>query len=188
MEKFTQKELLQQRETIINLLRSTKRDGIERLIKFLDKSQYFFCWGSFKHHKYVGGLAEHSLQVCKIALEEREGNCDTNSIIIASLLHDICKVNYEFPEERGYYGHGTKSVQILEGYLDFKLTDEERRAIRFHMGSKSYLRDEETAKEFRKAQGEELWHLVHTSDCLSCGNYPKFMRSTIKGIISALNF
>ena len=64
MEKFTQEELLQQREEIINLLRSTKRDGIERLIKFLDKSQYFFCWGSFRHHKYVGGRAEHSLQVC----------------------------------------------------------------------------------------------------------------------------
>ena len=55
------------------------------------------------------------------------------------------------------------------------------------MGSKSYLRDEETAKEFRKAQGEELWYLVHTSDCLSCGNYPTFMRSTVKNIISALN-
>ena len=121
MEKFTREELLQQRETIINLLRSTNRDGVERLIKFLDKSQYFFCWGSFKHHKYVGGLAEHSLQVCKIALEDRKGNCDTNSIIIASLLHDICKVNYDFPVERGYYGHGTKSVQILEDYLDFKL-------------------------------------------------------------------
>ena len=34
MEKFTQEELLQQRETIINLLRSTNRDGVERLIKF----------------------------------------------------------------------------------------------------------------------------------------------------------
>ena len=43
MEKFTQEELLQQREEIINLLRSTKRDGIERLIKSLDKSRYFFC-------------------------------------------------------------------------------------------------------------------------------------------------
>ena len=187
MEKFTQEELLQQRETIINLLRSTNRDGIERLIKFLDKSQYFFCWGSFKHHKYAGGLAEHSLQVCKIALEERKGKCDTNSIIIASLLHDICKVNYDFPVERGYYGHGTKSVQILEDYLDFKLTDEEWRAIRFHMGSKSYLRDENMAKEFKKAQDEELWYLIHTSDCLSCGNYSKSMRGLVKGIISTFN-
>lgn len=127
------------------------------------------------------------MQVCRIALEERKEDTDPNSIIIAALLHDLCKVNYEFPEERGYYGHGTKSVQILEDFLNFELTDEEWRAIRFHMGSKSYLRDEETAKEFNKAQNEELWNLIHISDCLSCGNYPKFMRSTVKNIITALN-
>jgi predicted HD phosphohydrolase len=155
MEKFTQEELLKQREEIIELLRSTNREGIETLIKFLDKSKYFFCWGSFRHHEYVGGLAEHSLQVCKIALDEWKGGCEKDSIIIASLLHDICKVMYEFPEERGYYGHGSKSVQILEDYLNFKLTDEEWRAIRFHMGSKSYLRNEELAHEYEKAQKEE---------------------------------
>ena len=44
MEKFTQEELLQQREEIISLLRSTKRDGIERLIKFLDKKPLCSVW------------------------------------------------------------------------------------------------------------------------------------------------
>ena len=187
MEKFTQAELLAQRDEIINLLRSTGREGIEVVIKFLDASKYFFCWGSYRHHKYVGGLAEHSLQVCKIALEESKGKCDRNSIIIAALLHDICKVMYEFPEEKGYYGHGTKSVQILCDYLNFELSDEEWRAIRFHMGSKSYLRDENLIEEYSKAQSEELWYLVHTSDCISCGDYPKFMRPMIKSIISSFN-
>jgi hypothetical protein len=187
MEKFTREELLNQRQIIIDLLRSTKRPGIETLIKFLDKSKYFFCWGSFRHHKYVGGLAEHSLQVCRIALEENSGNVSRESIIIASLLHDLCKVMYEFPPEKGYYGHGSKSVQILEDYLGFKLTDEEWRAIRFHMGSKSYLRDADTAKEFNIAKTEELWNLIHTSDCLSCGHYPKSMRSTVKSIMTLFN-
>lgn len=187
MEKFTHEELLAQREEIISLLRSTKREGIEVLIKFLDVSSYFYCWGSYRHHKYTGGLAEHSLQVCKIALEEWKGDCEKDSIIIASLLHDICKVMYEFPEERGYYGHGSKSVQILGDYLNFNLTEEEWRAIRFHMGSKSYLRDEELSIEYNKAQNEELWRLIHTSDCLSCGNYPKFMRTMVKGVISTFN-
>lgn len=186
MEKFTRDELLKQREEIINLLRSTNRKGVDVLIKFLDKSKYFFSWGSFKHHKYVGGLAEHSLEVCKIALEENK-NCDPNSIIIAALLHDLCKVYYEFPVEGDYNGHGTKSVKILTNYLNFELTDEEWRAIRFHMGSKCYLSDDYTAQQYEIAQTEELWELIHTSDCLSCGNYPKFMRSTVKGIMSALN-
>lgn len=183
MDKFTQEELLKQREEIITLLRSTNREGIDVLIKFLDKSKYFFCWGSFKHHKYVGGLAEHSLGVCKIALEENKG-CDRDSVIIASLLHDLCKVYYDFPEERGYYGHGTKSVLILEDYLNFKLTDEERRAIRFHMWGKCHVRDEYTMKQFSIAETEELWRLIHTSDCLDCGNYPKNIRSTVKNVMT----
>lgn len=187
MDKFTREELLEQRQKIINLLRSTNRGGIENLIKFLDKSKYFFCWGSFRHHKYVGGLAEHSLQVCEIALEENSGAVSRESIIIAGLLHDVCKVMYTFPPERNYYGHGSKSVQILEDYIGFKLTDEEWRAIRFHMGSKSYLREENTAMEFRIAQTEELWKLIHTSDCLSCGNYPKFMRNTVKNVMEIFN-
>lgn len=187
MEKFTQEELLAQREEIIKLLRSTNRKGIETLIKFLDVSKYFFCWGSQNHHKYTGGLAEHSLQVCKIALEENDGTCDENSIIIAALLHDICKVHYDFPEERGYFGHGTKSVQILEDYLNFYITEEEWRAIRFHMGSKTNLRDKELSKQYSIAQKEQLWYLIHTSDCLSCGNYSKSMRGLVKGIISTFN-
>lgn len=187
MEKFTQEQLLAQREEVIGLLRSTNRKGIETLIKFLDASKYFFCWGSQKHHKYVGGLAEHSLQVCRIALEENNGKCDESNIIIAALLHDICKVYYDFPEERGYFGHGTKSVQILEDYLNFELTDEEWRAIRFHMGSKSHLRDEKLSKQYDLAKKEHLWHLIHTSDCLSCGNYSKSMRGLVKGIISTFD-
>jgi predicted HD phosphohydrolase len=135
----------------------------------------------------VGGLAEHSLEVCKIALEENDGSVDRDSIIIASILHDMCKVMYDFPPEKGYYGHGSKSVQIIEDYVGFKLTDEEWRAIRFHMGSKSRRYDEDTIREYEIARTEKLWELIHTSDCLSCGHYPKSMRSTVKSIMTLFN-
>jgi predicted HD phosphohydrolase len=188
MEKFTQNELLEQRTKIIELLRSTNREGIEDLIKFLDKSKYFFCWGSFRHHKYVGGLAEHSLEVYNAALLNNK-NCDPNSIIIASLLHDICKTNYNFPSEVLEYfskGHGTKSIKIIEEFIGFKLTDEERRAIRYHMGSKCYLPTDEEKENYDIARQEELWELVHSGDCISCGHYPKCMHSTVRGIIKVL--
>jgi hypothetical protein len=187
MDKFTQEELLEQRAKIIELLRSTNRDGIENLIKFLDKSKYFFCWGSFRHHKYVGGLAEHSLEVYNVAKENNK-NCNVDSIIIASLLHDLCKTQYKFPVEVYEYfseGHGTKSVKIIEDYIGFKLTEEERRAIRFHMGSKCYLPTEEEKRNYDIARKEELWELVHSGDCISCGHYPKFMHSTVKSVIKA---
>ena len=48
MEKFTREELLKQREEIVTLLRSTNREGIDTLIKFLDKSKYFLL---HKHTK-----------------------------------------------------------------------------------------------------------------------------------------
>ena len=185
MEKYTQEKLAEQREEIIDLLRSTNRKGIDTLIKFLDESKYFFCWGSKRHHKYIGGLAEHSLGVCKIALSENK-TCRRDSIIISTLLHDICKVSYNFPPEKEYYGHGTKSVCIIEDYLGFKLTDEEWRAIRFHMGRRSIPKDSKEKEQFEIAQTEELWALVHTSDCLDCGQYPKDMYSIVKNVINLL--
>ena len=187
MKKFTQDELLTQRAKIIELLRSTKRENIELLIKFLDKSKYFFCYGSFRHHTYVGGLAEHSLEILNNAIEHNK-NSPIESIIIASLMHDLCKVSYVFPDELQEYfrGHGTKSVRILEDYIGFKLTDEERRAIRFHMGSKCNLTTERDKLEYKQAQKEELWELIHIGDCISCGYFPKFMHSTIKGVIKSL--
>ena len=188
MTNFKNDKISLQREKIIKLLRSTKRKGIETLIRFMDESNYFNCWGSFRHHKYNGGLAEHSLEVYDAALSNNS-NCDKNSIIIASILHDLCKVQYDFPKETGDYftkGHGTKSVRIIEDYIGLKLTDEERRAIRFHMGCKSKIKDEEELKEYTKARDEELWELIHSGDCISCGNYPKTLHSVVRNVISFL--
>jgi len=73
------------------------------------------------------------------------------TVAIVALLHDICKVNvyktsfrnvkkdgvwvsvpfYEF-DDKMPYGHGEKSVYIINGYM--RLTREEAFAIRFHMG------------------------------------------------------
>jgi hypothetical protein len=55
------------------------------------------------------------------------------------------------------------------------------------MGSKSFIQNEYDEIEFKQAKKEDLWYLVHTSDCLSCGNYPKSMRSTVKGFMSLFN-
>lgn len=155
---------------IISLLESTNREGIDRVIEFLNKSGYFYLYGSFNHHKYKGGLAEHSLGVYKIALKFNR-NCDKNSVIISSLLHDICKTKYAFPDGIEYKGHGSKSVAILEDYLSFKLTDEERRAIRFHMHGdiKRWLREEKY--EYLKARKEELRTLIYKSDKIDAGGY-----------------
>lgn len=146
------------KEEFIKLLRSTGRDGIEDIINFLEKTDFYTAPASTKYHgNYEGGLLEHSMKVyevlkhnVKTSVIDIEVSDDT--LILVALLHDICKVNYyktdyrNAKNERGEwekvpyytvddtipYGHGEKSVMMITEYL--KLTSEEKYAIRWHMG------------------------------------------------------
>ena len=146
------------REEIIKLLRSTNRDGIEELIEFLDKTDFYKAPASTRFHgNFEGGLAQHSMKVYEIFKEKIKNSVidievSDDTVIIAAILHDICKVNYykvdyrNAKNERGEwekvpyytvddtipYGHGEKSVMMISEYI--KLTAEEKYAIRWHMG------------------------------------------------------
>lgn len=96
------------KQEFISLLRSTGRDGIEKLIDWLCNHSDFFTAPSstIYHCNYPGGLCQHSLNVYKAAkgfFEVYKNLClpDKNvngiseeSIIICALLHDLCKANY----------------------------------------------------------------------------------------------
>ena len=146
------------KERFLELLRSTNREGIEELIKFLESSDFFTAPASTRFHgDHEGGLLEHSLKVYEILNEKLkhtpiEMNIPDDTIKIAALLHDICKVNfykvsyrnaknelgvwekvpYYTIEDTIPYGHGEKSVMMITEYM--KLTVEEKYAIRWHMG------------------------------------------------------
>ena len=146
------------KEKFLELLRTVKRDGIEDLINFLEKSDFFKAPASTRFHgNYEGGLAEHSMKVYEILKHKVEHcvepiNIPEESIIIIGLLHDICKTNYYTVEMRNKknedgmwvkepyytindtipYGHGEKSVMMISNFI--KLTMEEMYAIRWHMG------------------------------------------------------
>lgn len=179
---LTNEEIRNNKERIEEYLRSTNREGIEKLIDFMRKSGYYYRYGSFRHHAYKGGLAEHSLEVLKYALDNNK-DCPTDSIIISALLHDLCKTNYAFPKCVSFKGHGTKSVAILDEFLKFKLTDDEWDAIRFHMGSKCFFRNKDEEERYKSAQKSELWGLVHVGDCISAGDYPRLLHGLVKNVI-----
>lgn len=147
------------KEEFVELLKSTKREGIEDVIRFLEKSDFFKAPASTKYHGcYEGGLLEHSMKVYEIFKDKvekagLETTTPKDSIIIMALLHDICKANYYKVDYRNAknqatgewekvpyytvddtipYGHGEKSVMMLTEYI--KLTNEEKYAIRWHMG------------------------------------------------------
>lgn len=138
------------------------REGSDKLLKWLVDSDFFTAPASSKFHNAVtGGLCDHSLNVFDRAVElienenKKEGspfkNINMENIAVATLLHDVCKVNfYEvqmrnvkvdgFWEQVPYfsvndslpYGHGEKSVYILSGFM--RLTRDEAMAINWHMG------------------------------------------------------
>jgi hypothetical protein len=144
------------KEQIIDLLKSTGRQGIESLIAFLEESDFFTTPASTKYHSsYEGGLAFHSMNVYKIFCHKNKIyklGLENDTLIICGLLHDICKVNFYKKgtrnvkeegqwvqkevwevEDKDPMGHGEKSVITLMQYIE--LTPFERMAIRWHMGA-----------------------------------------------------
>lgn len=138
-----------------------KREGADKLLEFLKSSDFFRAPASTRYHgAYEGGLCEHSLNVydCLCDYMQRKRvvdvyglNYSNESIAIAALLHDLCKVNFYVQTTRNVkedgvwksvpyfsiddrlpYGHGEKSVYIASGYM--KLSRDEAFAIRYHMG------------------------------------------------------
>ena len=154
------------KEEFLQLLRSTEREGVEDLIEALEEMGFFTAPASANHHLNVeGGLLEHSLNTCKAALAIYEGlkpldasvekEVRRDSIILSSLLHDICKSDIykrsvkkrknnvgQWEDVEGYsvsyknfpMGHGEKSV-ILLLCNGLSLYDDEMLAIRWHMGA-----------------------------------------------------
>ena len=146
---------LTNQERFIELLRKTRREGIENLIKWLIGTDFFTAPASTRFHSnYEGGLCQHSLNVYEVFRKKCEDNrvsLAEDNIIIAALLHDICKANYYISSTRNvkkdgkwiqvpFYtvddqnplGHGEKSCLILQTFI--KLTKEELYCIRWHMG------------------------------------------------------
>ena len=81
------------KEQFLALLRTVKREGIENLIEFIEKTDFFKAPASTKFHgSYEGGLVEHSLKVYEILKHKVETNIEPiqvpeESIIIIALLH-----------------------------------------------------------------------------------------------------
>lgn len=80
------------------LLQEVTRDGIARLSAALDGSDYFQAPASTCFHDAIpGGLAIHSLKVYELFKAKAEAfnlGLSNESIILVSLLHDLCKVGY----------------------------------------------------------------------------------------------
>lgn len=90
---------------IEKILRGTKREGIEELIKYLETSDFYTAPASTKFHgSHEGGLAEHSINVYKCLAAKYENpmwkslfeklQIKPENLAIAAICHDLCKIDF----------------------------------------------------------------------------------------------
>ncbi|HLP80191.1 MAG TPA: metal-dependent phosphohydrolase [Acidobacteriota bacterium] len=129
-----------------------KRPGMDGLLSWLSKSDYFSAPASTQYHGvFAGGLAAHSASVRDIFVRrchDYDFAIPVESANIAGYLHDACKIDYYFPnvlkdgkisEAKPYVtkdsfplGHGEKSVALIQKHI--QLSEIEMMLIRWHMG------------------------------------------------------
>lgn len=145
------------KQKVLAMLDKVKRDTTQ-LQEYLVSSTYFTDPASRANHaNHPGGLAFHSMNVCRIALalnKLHKLGIDEDYIIISSLGHDLCKVNSYMldsrwkKDDRGKWqsyltyvsnpnliqvSHGAESALILSKVFD--INEIERQAICWHMGA-----------------------------------------------------
>ena len=88
------------KEQFLELLKQVKREGINELIEFIEKTDFFTAPASTRlHGNYEGGLVEHIMKVYEILKHKVETNIEPlnvnpETLILVPLLHDLCKANF----------------------------------------------------------------------------------------------
>lgn len=144
------------KEEFISLFNANiTRNGAAELLAWMQTTDFFIAPASTRFHGACeAGLVMHSVNVFTV-LQTRFGDSGENleSLAICGLLHDLCKANFYKAgfrnvkdDETGVwnkvpsysvqdafpYGHGEKSVYLIERFL--RLKPAEAVAIRWHMG------------------------------------------------------
>lgn len=180
------------RQTFIDMLKSTQRYGVDTTLEYLDEIGFFTAPASASHHLNTeGGNVIHALNVANAALKIWEGMAQLDptlekevsrqNVIIAALLHDVCKSDIykrtvkkrkdpltgTYEDCEGYkityknfpMGHGEKSLIMLLYNTSLELSDSEMLAIRWHMGAWGInLNSYEEIRNFDTAHKLHPWY------------------------------
>lgn len=134
-----------------------KRAGSDKLLEWMDnRTDFFTAPASTRFHGACSeGLIIHSLNVYDLLKKRNDEDkaYSDETVAVVSLLHDLCKANfykettrnvkndvtgqwekvpYYSIDDRYPYGHGEKSVYLIERFM--RLSSEEAIAVRWHMG------------------------------------------------------
>ena len=150
-------ENIDYREKFLEIFRQeVTREGAEEFLRWLTGTDFFTAPASTRYHcACPNGLVMHSVSVYQVMMEKHfvEGEDSRESFALCGLFHDLCKAqyykvstrnvkndqtgqwekaNYCAVEDSFPYGHGEKSVFLIERFI--RLKPAEATAIRWHMG------------------------------------------------------
>lgn len=131
------------------------REGADKLLAWLATTDFFTAPASTRYHCACEcGLVRHSINVYKTLRSKYfEEDDSEESFALCALLHDVCKAQfykvatrnvknettgawekkpYYTIEDAFPYGHGEKSVYLIERFI--RLKPAEAMAVRWHMG------------------------------------------------------
>ena len=177
-----------------NLLLSTGREGINKVVEFLRNTDFYSAPASSKFHSnYTGGLLDHSIKVYILAnkykdviVSEKPGLAERlkdESIVISALLHDICKTCFYVQTEKWKKDSSSNWIQYV-GYevndtfpighgeksvimlqnIGLTMTPDEMLAIRYHMGMYNEQSGELKQAQFAAAQMSPLVPVLQMAD------------------------
>lgn len=163
-----------------------RRPGIDRLMAWLEKTDFFVAPSSTKYHgSERGGLCQHSLNVANRIVQLQDLYCPNKYprevLYLVALFHDVCKCNcyyastmnvkdpetgkwmtkpcFGWNEKDLYGGHGSKSVYFIQDCMHLNI--DEAAAINCHMG---FTKDNDMRAVSQVFEHNNLAFLLHSAD------------------------
>lgn len=151
------------------LLMATNRAGIENLLEFIRKSDFYTAPASTKFHMSCeGGLLQHSLNVYDALVAKVENNpiwkkeFNSASLAITALLHDLCKTYFyvsEVKNRKVYKENGSKMDSNgrydWESYMGYTIEDQ----FPYGHGEKSVMMTEQFIRLTAEERYAIRWHM-----------------------------
>lgn len=185
--------IINDEETELNV-----HNKITKVLNWLNTTDFYYCPASTKYHEaYDYGLLEHTIKVVKNIVElyslSKFKDVKLYEAITVALVHDYCKIGkYKQymrnvpPDESGTgnwekvpafkcntdtqfpFGHGAGSMYIAQSL--FKLTMEQKLAVRWHMG-RWYVADIDVYDLQYANENYPLVFMIQFADQLAATNY-----------------
>ncbi len=179
MAKLQENELQELKSRFFDICSSVNRPGMDELLKWLEKTDFFVAPASTKFHgNYKGGLLEHSLHVydkaAELCAKYPDIEISSDSIVIAALFHDLTKANYyvqDFKNVKVYKDGGTRHDE--HGAFDWETQPYYKVDDRLPLGhgEKSVI----ILQSFIKLSRDEIyairWHMGGFDSAVKGGDY-----------------